>query len=545
MLKIETDIKRKEENKMKKWLSVLLAALMLLAMAGIAGAEENAKVNDLTVNNLDAGVNVKVYKLIEMVYDVNGDVTGIKWTSGVAEFVATHFRSYADNAELFTKTSANQQKDFYNQIANAIQSGELELQADKEETAKQNSVKIANVEAGNYIVLISGGVNVYSPMAASIQFNDAWEAQPASVDAKKSTPELDKTINKPDNPNYQIYDTVKIGDTVHFDIEASVPEYPNNAINHEFVIGDVQSNGLTYAGNLKVWNITSDNGVELEKGENEDYTVEEESEQGKVTVVTGKNTTEEGIFNVIFNVPKLNQDGVKKIRISYDAVVNENVEIGTENNKNTAHLKYSINPYQGKDYGFKDDKVKVYTYGIKVVKYAMEGEEKKPLSGAEFRLYTALNQEENDVKLDSEIKMKENGIGQYRVNEKTTEDGINMTTSKDGTLWISGLKDGVYYLKEIKAPAGGYTKLANPVTVKIEKDSADNKKVTNPVSKEQNATAKEIASVPMEVENKKGSILPSTGGMGTTIFMVAGIGVMACAVAALMLVLKRQKKNEG
>ena len=117
-----------------------------------------------------------------------------------------------------------------------------------------------------------------------------------------------------------------------------------------------------------------------------------------------------------------------------------------------------------------------------------------------------------------------------------------VTAGEEGKIQIKGLKEGTYYLKETKAPAGGYNKLKDVVEVVIKKANAKDPKA---VEKAVGVGQGDCGSVKTEVLNNKGTVLPSTGGMGTTVFMVAGIGVMACAVAALMLVLKRQKKNEG
>lgn len=101
-------------------------------------------------------------------------------------------------------------------------------------------------------------------------------------------------------------------------------------------------------------------------------------------------------------------------------------------------------------------------------------------------------------------------------------------------LEIKGLDVGSYELVEIKAPQD-YNKLTQPEPFTITQDGKTHKYIDNTTSAYNNK----------EILNYKGIIMPSTGGMGTTVFMVAGIGVMACAVAALMFVLKRQKKNEG
>lgn len=519
---------------MKKLLSVLLAAVMLLAMAGVAMAANSSDTGTITVDKVEKKATVSAYKLIEMTYD-NEEVTGSKWVDAVKTWVDTHYSKYSDVSN-FSKATPNELKDFYDKIANAIKGGELSTLVAAETDNSDAETRKLNVTVGNYIILVSGGVNVYSPMAASVQYKSDWTVEDTTVEAKKSTPSLEKNIKVADDKLVKS-DTVKIGDTVKFVIEADVPEYPSNARDRTFVIGDVQSAGLTYKrGTLKVYDVTGK--TVLMKGTHYDL-----DDGDSVAVATGNGTTVAGIFNVNF---KLDQTpNMRRVRIEYDAVVNEDVEIGTDNNTNDAHLKYSTNPYETNNYNYKEDKVKVYSYGIQVLKWTKgEKEARTPLAGAQFRLYAELDSTTKDVVANSEIKMVEESHGVYRV-AKENESGVVMVTDDNGQIQIKGLKGSVagitYYLKETKAPAGGYTKLTTPALVTIKVDSATMRQVTEP------AGTSDIlkASVKAEVENKKGSLLPSTGGMGTTIFMVAGIAVMACAVVALMVVLKRQKHSEG
>ena len=537
MLKIEIDIKRKEENKMKKWLSVLLAAVMLLAMAGIAGAENLPLTGKIEVDQLDPNVTVTAYQLIETTYD-DGQITGMKWVSGMEEWLENNYKGLT--VEQFAAYTSGELDVFYDKLAKSISALGLTKYSGSSGDGG-NAVTLDNVAVGNYVVLVTNAVNVYRPMAASVQYTfdekqQGWTVVNGKASAKKSTPNLDKKINEGKNTQAQkdaankeyyeqTYDTVKIGDIVTFDIYADVPTYPAESINHTFVIGDVQAAGLTYMENsIKVMD---------EKGDAlqaDQYTVTEkckiDTEKGQV----------DGIFKVEFHTEKLGN--IKKVHIQYNAVVNENVEIGTDNNKNTAHLKYSRDPYKEKDYGYKEDEVKVYTYGIRVIKYT-EGEGgRKYLKGAEFRLY-----EDKEAKTEiAVVKTDVEGVYRVATKDESTNSVVMVTAGEDGKIQIKGLKEGTYYLKETKAPAGGYNKLKDVVEIVIKKTKANDPKA---VEKAASVELGECGSVKTEVLNNKGTILPSTGGMGTTVFMVAGIGVMACAVAALMLVLKRQKKNEG
>lgn len=243
---------------MKKLLSVLLAAVMLLAMAGVAMAASSSDTGTITVEKVESGVTVSAYKLIEMTYDNDGEVTGSQWVSAVKGWISTTYPDYLDISNFSKVRDTETLKSFYNAVAAAIKDGTLSTEVAATDTSKAETCELT-VTVGNYIILVSGGVNVYSPMAASVQYDDEWKAKNATVEAKKSTPSLEKNIKDADG-NKVKSDTVKIGDTVKFVIEADVPEYPSNADNRTFVIGDVQSEGLDYAGNFKV---TAQDGTEL------------------------------------------------------------------------------------------------------------------------------------------------------------------------------------------------------------------------------------------------------------------------------------------
>lgn len=167
------------------------------------------------------------------------------------------------------------------------------------------------------------------------------------------------------------------------------------------------------------------------------------------------------------------------------------------------------------------DETITYTWDMKVIKYTKNGEEEVVLSGATFKL-------SYDEKGEDILKFHALGNNEYEVcadadceKEHVTE----ITTDETGTFHIEGLDSGTYYLIETAAPAG-YNKLANPMKVVISGAVTDeDDKLT-------------YTTIEAKVENKAGTELPSTGGMGTTIFYIAG-GVLVVAAAVLLITKKR------
>ena len=211
-----------------------------------------------------------------------------------------------------------------------------------------------------------------------------------------------------------------------------------------------------------------------------------------------------------------------QIVISYTATLNEKAVIAGDGNPNTSKLSY----------GDKGDAshtpsgttppstTTTYTWDVDVFKYTMNGETETALAGAKFTL------SKNDDGSDP-IALVSEGNNVYRV-AKTRETGTvtEITTDTTGRFTIKGLDADTYYLTETAAPAG-YNKLAGPVTIVIGANGVVNATTEAPQG------VKEV-----KVLNQTGTELPSTGGMGTTLFYVLG-GVLVVGAVVLLITKKR------
>lgn len=204
------------------------------------------------------------------------------------------------------------------------------------------------------------------------------------------------------------------------------------------------------------------------------------------------------------------------IAISYKAILTNAAVVGGAGNANETYLKYGVSSEST------PSTTTTYTFEIPVFKYT---ETNTALAGAKFKLYTDAQCKDENV-----VKVIANGKD-YVVGE--TDSNKNVMTSGTEIFNINGLKAGIYYLKEIEAPKG-YNKLANPIKITISQNDAKNQVVTvgddtNPVDK-------------VGVENKTGKVLPSTGGVGTTmIYLIGGVLVLGSGV---VLATKRRVKNK-
>lgn len=298
--------------------------------------------------------------------------------------------------------------------------------------------------------------------------------------------------------------TVNYGDIVNFQIDISIGKGAKNYLLH-----DKMDQGLTL--NTSTLPNTSPINFHDQSNNNPRYN----------TDFTVNTTPDDGCtFHVEFKESYLNTLMESVVLTgNYAATVNENAKINEAIN-NTTWLSYGDNQKTI------ESKTKTYIYGIKVFKYTKNGTSQEGLKDAQFKLFT-------DESCANEVNLKKDNDGvTYLVTNTKTGDNI-MTSPQLGKFEIKGLKAGTYYLKEIEAPKG-YNKLANPIKITISQNDAKNQVVTvgddtNPVDE-------------VGVENKSGTVLPSTGGMGTTmIYLIGGALVLGSGV---VLATKRRVKNK-
>ena len=184
---------------------------------------------------------------------------------------------------------------------------------------------------------------------------------------------------------------------------------------------------------------------------------------------------------------------------------------------NTAHLTYG-------DHSTTDNsQTNTYTWGIPVHKYTENGGNKVDLAGAKFILSTDEIPTETNA-----LKFTKKTGSNYRFD--STNGSIELESYTDGMINIQGLKSGTYYLKETKAP-DGYNVLKTPIKIVVKGDDKTGQLIIK---------VKDEVVTQVEVQNNKGSLLPSTGGMGTTlIYVVGSILVLASGIVLF------SKRKEG
>ena len=199
--------------------------------------------------------------------------------------------------------------------------------------------------------------------------------------------------------------------------------------------------------------------------------------------------------------------------VHYRAILTKDAEISYSNtlnaNTNTTYLTYGDNNIKSNT-----AETQTYTCGIPVYKFTKKFGAEKALAGAEFKLHAKGGTVINLIKTNNATKPTKPTYRVFMSGDDTKQIVETIKTDENGKFDITGLNLGTYYLEETKAP-DGYNKLTSQITVELTTEGNEN---TRPINLKQNNTpADEIG-----VENNAGSLLPSTGGMGTTLIYLVG-----------------------
>ena len=328
---------------------------------------------------------------------------------------------------------------------------------------------------------------------------------------KNSKMSVDKTIVNEDKTAY-------IGGFVEYKVETQIPKYGTEYTNPVFNIYDKMSNGLSFvndaAHKLKVFV----GGTETVEGENT-YTL--------ATNGLSDEKTFEIQFAKAFLENKENKG--KKVEVTYYAQVNKNA---VYINENSANITYQNKPGETTD--ATPSKKNVYTYGIDLTKKGDKSADADGLDGAEFTLAAANGEMISILVNGTKVDVNGNSKGGFQT---TTVEKENK--NKKGKLVFKGLKAGTYTLTETKSPSG-YSLAKNPITIVItaNADGSFADATVDGISVKNKMT--EDGVVPVGLQNKSGFNLPATGGMGTYLFTIGGLVIMAGA--ALLLIASKKRR---
>ena len=506
----------------KKLASLLLVLVMVFALATTAFAEETTY--SITINNSAKDHTYEAYQIF------TGDLSGttlsnIVWGSGVSEAGQTALGDAAAKAETL-KTEADA-KAFAKAVAPYLTTA-----AGSANTVTDGKYVISGLAAGYYLVKdqdgsLTGDNDSYTEYIIQVVGN-------VTATPKSDVPEVQKKVKdindstdttKTDWQDSADYD---IGDSIPFQLKATLADNVSSYTTYKVVFHDTLSKGLTYNNDAKVYiDGTETNGFTVTATVNAD---------GTTTLTVSCD-----------DVKALGAGNSSVITVEYTAKLNENAVLGSAGNPNEVYLEYSNNPNKSEKGNNETgetpkDVVIVFTYKTIINKVDSEN---KPLTGAAFKLEKLIKGK--DGAADTWTTVKE-----FTVDETTT------------SFTFSGLDDGQYKLTETKTPVGYNT--IDPIYFVIEAthdetadaptlktlnayltDANGNKQTEMKDGESVNIDLGTVdltaGSITTTVVNKSGSELPSTGGIGTTIFYVLG-GVLVLAAVVLLVTNKRMSGAE-
>lgn len=481
-------------KRVKRVLALLAAFALVLAMAVPAFAE--GETGSITVQGAVNGESYSIYKIFDVTgYDTTTKPHKIAYK--VTDDWASFFEKGKPGAAYVTLDSKKQISGTMLDSSTAPEFAAAAIKWAKDSThnIKATESKTAN-EGGVTFMGVTNGYYLVDTSLGALCSLDNVTGNTATISEKNKVPSVEKKVKNGDS--YDSSNSAKIGDTVEYKTTITI-----NGSVEKVVLHDKMDAGLTF-------NETS---VKVKVGgadvAADSYTLKKSAE-----------LSDSCTFEIEFKDSYI--AGLKtgtQIEVTYSATLNKNAVIGTTGNKNDTWLKYGNN-------GSVTSETTTYSYSFDLVKTDSDG---TLLAGAKFKLYA-------DQDCTNEIELVADGANGYRV-ATTGETGVQyIETKANSALTIKGLKGTTtYYLKEIEAPKG-YNELENAFAFNIA--SAN---ISSNLSDTSNKWD-EGKSTGIHIINNAGTTLPSTGGMGTTVFYVVGGGLMA--VAVVLLVTKKRMENK-
>ena len=495
----------------KKLASFILAFAMVMAIAmpSVVMAADNTTYK-LTLQNTVKDHTYEVYQVFSgtlSTKDGKKVLSDLKWGSGVKKGVYTETaKAKADTltdeikARAFAKELVDEKK-----LSDPTQT--VQSAADKTE--------IAGLAAGYYLVKdtdnsLKGKNDSYTAYILQVVGDATTSVKSEVPSSEKKVKDINDSTDT-GTTGWQDAADWDIGDEVPFKIEGTLPSNYDEYKTYTLKFHDKEEEGLTFKpGTVKVFI----DDVEITDG----FRVVENPK--------AENPKDDDTFDVVFdNLKTTSATKNSVIRVEYKSVLNEKANLGKPGNKNTMYMEFSNNPNneQGGETGkTPEDTVIVFTYKVLVNKVNENGDK---LEGADFKL-------EKNV----------NGVW-------TTIEKVPGTAGD--VFEFKGIDDGEYRLTEKRAP-DNYDMLSDPIyftviavhvdgaTPFLDKFSGD---ITSGKVGEMKFTAnKENGTLSTIIQNKPGSSLPETGGMGTTVLYAAGTLMILAAAAFLVMKKKAESK---
>ena len=496
----------------KKIVAIMLSVMMVLGMASVVSADGGGATSatgngTITINNAIPKQTYKIYRILELEsYNTTTRNYAYKATSAWKSFIdGKEIQNVyvTINNDYVTWKEGAKAEDFAQKALKYANDNNLNF--DKKETAPDaaagetiSTVTFSGLPLGYYLVDSSAGA------LCSLDTT----AKDVTIQEKNGVPSVEKKVQE-DSKEREVNiwfdsNTADIGQTVNFQTTITAQPGAQN-----YVLHDKMDLGLTF----------NTNSVQVKLKKNTETTESVVAASNYEVKTNGLESTDPCTFHVEFKkefCDTLAKDD--KIIVTYSATLNEKAVIAGEGNKNTTKLTY------GDSSETTPSTTTTKTFELPVFKYTMKSGAKTKLAGATFTLSKS-NDGKNPIKFVKDTTTADT----YRVAKTGDTDTVTEVTTPDsGKFTIKGLDADTYYLTETQQP-DGYNKLSAPIKVVIDEDGKIS--VGDPGTE---ATT-------VEVENKSGTILPTTGGNGTS--LIYFLGAVLALVSGVVLITKQRMKN--
>lgn len=541
---------------LKRTGSFALAVLLVFALSTAALAEDGSADTlnqSVTISNLASGETVRVYRLISYAEGYNGYVTDAAFGTYLDSLAGAGADAKKDPSKWASgNVDVTQLLEGY--VAACSGGGTPTLPALYDEKTADGTSVTFTLAPGYYMMLVSTTLTsgkVYRPLSVFVKVTGEksevfgggqnWALHaPAELTAKgEDAPKLDKMV-KTAGSTWSKTGDAAVGDTVSFYLEVTVPSY-TDVSNVSLAVEDTLTN-LVYNGDAKLYDVVPDGSANEIEGA---MTVTAASDGGKLTFT--------------LDYAKLMTAGtMRTVYIGYTATVAASAaERANHSASNTAKLVYGNAAMPGELLQTPSVATTVYNFSFALDKYFIDANDNfQPLGGAEFTFYT-------DAGCTNALTFTQVGdvyrpalageTGVTAVPALVRETGVTGVTGVTANLTICGLDAGTYYMKETKTPKG-YAPPAGAYRMTLVRDgetgklhqydssftSASGTKADNDLIHLPHFSGSNHERLDISFVNTKLPALPSTGGIGTAVFTVGGVAVMALAVVLLL----RRKKQE-
>lgn len=542
---------------LKRTGSFALAVLLVFALSTAALAEDGGAdtlSQSVTITNLVAGETVKVYRLISYAEGYNGYVTDAAFGAYLNGLTDADGADAKKDPSKWASGNVDVTQLLEGYVAACSSGGTPKLPAlYGEQTADGTGRVTFTLAPGYYMMLVSTTLTsgkVYRPLSVFVKVTGEksevfgggqnWALHaPAELTAKgEDAPKLDKMV-KTAGSTWSKTGDAAVGDTVSFYLEVTVPHY-TGVSNVSLAVEDTLTN-LVYNDDAKLYDAVPDGSANEIAG-------------GAMTAANNG-----GKLTFTLDYAKLMAAGtMRTVYIGYTATVAASAaEGGNHSASNTAKLVYGNAAMPGELLQTPSVATTVYNFSFELRKYFIDANDNlQPLGGAEFTFYT-------DAGCTKALTFMQVGdvyrpalageTGVTAVPALVKETGVTGVTAVPANLTICGLDAGTYYMKETKTPkgyappAGAYrmTLVPDGETGKLHPHdssltSASGTKADKDLIYHAHFSGSNLERLVISFLNTKLPALPSTGGIGTAVFTVGGVAVMALAIVLLL----RRKKQE-